>query len=93
MTQDVRLIGRNDARFDAGLPCFRSGIMMAFLHICGRSPLLSDKLKISRSSLIAFSPRFFRNEGGMLSGPGAPFFLIFLIARFSSAIVYGGMSS
>ena len=58
---DVRLIGRNDERLDTGFSCFGSEIMMAFLHICGSSPVLIERLKMYRSLTNDFSPMFFKN--------------------------------
>ena len=45
-TQEVRLIGLKEARSDAGFPAFRSGTMIAFLHICGQALSFNDRLQI-----------------------------------------------
>ena len=84
---DVSDIGFYDARSLAGFPAFNSGIMCARRHICGQKDPLKQALKIPRSSVNAIGPSSLRNAGGTSSGPAALYCFIFLIARFSSAMV------
>ena len=78
MTQDVNEIGLKDAMSDAGFDALRRGIMIAFLHICGRVPWLKDWLKISRRICLACGPKAARNVAGMLSWPGVVVVVTFI---------------
>ena len=86
-TQEVRLIGLYEPSSFAGLPALSRGMMVAVLHTWGMSAPFQEQLKIPSSSSRAKGPRAFRKVGGMSSGPAAPFFLIFLMADFSSVMV------
>ena len=87
--QEVRETGRQDASSAADLPALRSGIMIALRHELGRSALLSERLKIAKSSSSALSGRFLRKLGGMSSAPHASFPFCRLIAEHNSTIVIG----
>ena len=63
-THDVRLIGRYDANSLAIFPDFSSGIMIAFLHICGQFADAIELLKIPSSSSRPLSPNSLRKVGG-----------------------------
>ena len=83
---DVRDMGRKDFNSPGGLPLFRRGMMIAFFQIWGHSARWNELLKMSNSVCRALSPRAFRKEGGMSSGPAAPFARSFAMARFNSRI-------
>ena len=87
--QEVRLTGRYDSIEPAGFPAFSKGMVVAFRQACGTSDSWSDWLKIPSNSPLARGPKAFRKlgGGGMSSGPAAPFFLIFLMALFSSSML------
>ena len=68
-------------------PCLQQR-MVAFRQACGTSDSWSDWLKIPSNSPLARGPKAFRKLGGGMSpGPAAPFFLIFLMALFSSSML------
>ena len=79
-------MGRYEATSFADLPALRIGMMVAILHILGQSARSNDELKMASSSVSALVPKAFRNVGGMLSGPAAPFHLTRQIAAFNSDI-------
>ena len=72
MTQEVRLIGRKEARSLGNLPAFSNGIMTAILQIHRQSARWNDELNTESSSWRAKGPSDLRNVGGVLSGPAAP---------------------
>ena len=67
--------------------------MVAFRHICGMDASLKLALKSFRSSERAVGPRALMKEGGMSSGPGAPFVFILAMAFVSSGMVMGRQES
>ncbi len=76
----VRLTGLLDAMAYGCFPAFLSGKITALLDIWGEVPVAKLQFKISSGSL--FSSWGQRVKiGGMSSGSGAPFDLIFRITR------------
>ena len=77
MTQEVRLIGRKEAKSLGDFPAFSNGIMMVTIQIGGQSGRWNDALNVENSSWRAKGPSDLRNGGGMSSGPAAPLCFIF----------------
>ena len=85
--QDVRLMGLYEVRSLAGFLALSSGMMTASSHDPGHLALLKEWLKILRSSVFPLSPSSFKKEGGISSGPAAPFLFMAWMACSSSCIV------
>ena len=77
MTQEVRLIGRKEARSFGDFVASSNGIMTATLQTHGQSARWNDTLNMESSSWRAKEASDLRNVGGMSSGPEAPLRFIF----------------
>ena len=85
--QDVKLMGRKEDNSDAGFPGFKRGIIVALRQTCGQTLSFHERLKSSRSSLLAAGPNALMNAGVISSGPAAPLVRIRLMPLFNSASV------